>query len=181
MYTIQDAERHLDTIIFGPEPVTTCAEEYDDTTPYAAASPASASPPPSKIQNEAPGTAPDSAADDRSLRLGAKPKAPVSSTSSHGGPWTVVGGSKKKARPKPLQQRRQWASQPGRPQFSPRPAAQGAMSAMTHQRRPGATPSSNRAGSCLLTTNLDYGRLHVQLPPTSRLYSATSGGRPTPY
>ncbi|CAJ1053404.1 unnamed protein product [Xyrichtys novacula] len=76
LYQIQDAEKQLDTILFGPATKSSSAGEMDNTTPYDP-SPATAAPVLSSDQ------APDVAATNCWLRLGAKPKALVSSTPTH--------------------------------------------------------------------------------------------------
>ncbi|KAK0132998.1 hypothetical protein N1851_031636 [Merluccius polli] len=106
LYKIQEAERNLDTIIFGP--VQTSANspgELATTAPYHADadfSPATASTPPAVAALAAPPVpAPDAIPEGSWLRCGAKPKAPVCSTPSHTvahQPWVVVGNTKKRGR-----------------------------------------------------------------------------------
>ncbi|KAK9542102.1 hypothetical protein VZT92_002095 [Zoarces viviparus] len=75
LYRIQYAESLMDTVIIGPAQTDTASDRVHDSI---ASSAAAAAPPPV--------TAPEASW----LRLGAKPKALVSSTPSHHEPWSVV-------------------------------------------------------------------------------------------
>ena len=107
LYKIREEERYSDSIIFGPAqaPVTT-AEDLADTAPYlpdAATPPAATSTPPAVTAPAAASvSAPVTVPQDAWLRLGAKPKALVSSTptqpETHPQPWVVVGDQKKRGR-----------------------------------------------------------------------------------
>lgn len=107
LYKIQKAERHLDTIIFSPvQANATSTEDLATTAHYsggAGTSPAgpatslsAASTPPAEVPAPAADSFPASVTfpEDPWLRLGAKPKAPVSSTPAHPEPhlqpWSVV-------------------------------------------------------------------------------------------
>ncbi|KAL7379192.1 hypothetical protein ABVT39_024350 [Epinephelus coioides] len=105
LYKIQEAERQLNTIIFGPaQTPTTTAEDLAVTAPYL---PDAATPPAATLTPPA-ATTPATVAvsisvtipQDAWLLLGAKPKASVSSTPSQPGqqpqPWVVVGDQTKR-------------------------------------------------------------------------------------
>jgi len=95
LYHIQEAEQLLDTITFGPAiTITTCTREPDTRLPAATAE--VAAPPESSVTAhlrpaDSP-PPPTSIPDDSWLRLGAKPKALVSSTPFHHESWKLVGG-----------------------------------------------------------------------------------------
>lgn len=97
LYQIQDGERFLDTIIFGPAQATNTSGELEATAPYR---PPADAPPPAPLTAAAaaaaPATAPRActptaaAPDDLRLQPGARPKALATSTPSHAEPWTTV-------------------------------------------------------------------------------------------
>ena len=113
LYKIQEAEQFLDTIVIGPAGCITTAGPVSPpaTAPDTAASSAAiktiSSPPvidaavaatcPAAVVNPPPTIEPN----DSWIRLGAKPKLPVSSTPSHHERWTLVksrnGGSRRPA------------------------------------------------------------------------------------
>lgn len=116
LYKIQEAERHLDTILFGPAQVSATSEELEATAPYpvnaptplaaactlpaVSAAPATGSTPPDVAAAPAEDSVPAPIAfpEEPWLRLGAKPKAPVSSTPSQPEPWIVISDCKKRGR-----------------------------------------------------------------------------------
>lgn len=92
LYQIQEAEKLMDTITFDlAQTDTTCARVPDATAPCPAAEAASS--PESDVTAHCPaadGPPPVTVPDDFWIRLGAKPRALVSSTSSHHETWSLA-------------------------------------------------------------------------------------------
>lgn len=85
IYQIQEAEKLLDTIIFGPAQAASTGTRATGATPPCPAAAATSPPEPAvaALGSSADVPPPLASSDDSWTRLGAKPKVPISSTPSH--------------------------------------------------------------------------------------------------
>lgn len=93
LHQIQEAEKFLDTIIFGSAQTdTTCARVPDASAPSLPAAEAASPPEPATTHcPDADAPPPVIVPGDSWTRLGVRPKALVNSTPSHQEPWSLVG------------------------------------------------------------------------------------------